>query len=49
VGPEIALVLPLKKDLSQAMMFDFRYIWDVGTQLDTQGNTLLFSLTFKLR
>ena len=48
LGPEIALVLPLKKDLSQLAIFNFRYIWDVGTRLDTQGNTLLFSMTFKL-
>jgi hypothetical protein len=47
LGPEIALVLPVKKDLSQLAIFNFRYIWDVGTQLDTQGNTLLFSMTFK--
>jgi hypothetical protein len=49
LGPEIALVLPLKKDLSQLMIFNFRYIWDVGTKLDTQGNSLLFFITFKFR
>ena len=47
-GPETVQVLALKKDLTQVIL-NLRSIWDIGAQLDTQGNTLLFSRTSKFR
>ncbi len=48
LGPEIALVLPLKKDLFEAMIFNPVHL-GLRHRTGYQGNTLLFSLTFKLR
>jgi hypothetical protein len=49
IGPEASMVLPLSKDLSKLMVFNFRYLFETGTQLDTKGNIMFFSATFKLR
>jgi hypothetical protein len=48
-GPEASLLLPVSKDFSKLLVFDFRYLFETGTRLDTKGQTLLFSLTFKVR
>ena len=36
-------------DLSKLALFNFRYLFDLGSQLDTKGQTLVFNLTFKLK
>jgi hypothetical protein len=48
LGPEVSMVLPLSKDFSKLAVLDFRYLFDVGTQLDMKGQTLVFTLTFKV-
>jgi hypothetical protein len=48
LGPEASLVLPLSQDLNKLMILNFRYEFDMGTRLDTNGETLLFSATFKV-
>ena len=49
LGPEASMVLPLKMDLSKLALFNFRYLFDLGTKLDTKGQTLVFNVTFKLK
>jgi hypothetical protein len=48
LGPEASMVLPLSEDLSKLMVLDFRYLLETGTNLDTKGNILVFSATFKV-
>src|SRR5688572_197011 len=48
LGPEASMVIPLSKNLSKLAVLNFRYLFDVGTQLDTKGQSLLFSVTFKV-
>ena len=48
LGPEVSMVLPLSKDFSKLAVLDFKYLFDVGTKLDMKGETLLFTLTFKV-
>jgi hypothetical protein len=49
LGPEASMVLPLSKDFSKLLVLDFRYLLETGTRLDTKGNILVFSATFKVR
>ena len=49
LGPEGSMVLPLSKDLSKLAILNFRYLFDLGSQLDTKGQTLVFNVTFKLK
>jgi hypothetical protein len=49
LGPEASMVLPLSKDFSKLLVLDFRYLFETGTRLDTKGNILVFSATFKVR
>jgi hypothetical protein len=43
------MILPLTKDLKKLAILNFRYLWETGTQLDTQGGTVMFSVTFKVK
>ena len=43
-----SMVIPLSKNLSKLAVLNFRYLFDVGTQLDTKGQSLVFSATFKM-
>ena len=49
LGPEVSMALPLSKDFSKLMVLTFRYLWETGTRVDTKGNILAFSVTFKVR
>jgi len=49
LGPEASMALPLSKDFSKLMVLTFRYLWETGTRVDTKGNILAFSVTFKVR
>jgi hypothetical protein len=49
LGPDAGMVLPLSKDLSKLAILNFRYLFDLGSQLDTKGQTLVFSATFKAK
>lgn len=46
-GPEINVIIPVSHDLSRLLIADLRYLWETGTELDTQGDILTFSLIFK--
>ncbi len=48
VGPQVSLVLPLSKDFSKLLIFDFKYLWEKAVRLDTKGNVLVFSATWKV-
>jgi hypothetical protein len=49
LGPEASMALPLSKDFSKLMVLTFRYLWKRATRVDTKGNILAFSVTFKVR
>jgi len=49
LGPDVTMILPLTKDLKKLAILNFRYLWETGTQLDTQGGTVMFSVTFKVK
>jgi len=49
LGPEGSMVLPLSKDLSKLAILNFRYLFDLGSQLDTKGQSLVFTATFKVK
>ena len=48
LGPEVSLLLPLTKDFSKLLIFDIKYLFETGTKLDTKGQALVVSFTFKL-
>jgi len=48
LGPEAGIILPLSKDLSKLMVLNFRYEFETSARLDTKGNIVAFSATFKL-
>ena len=49
LGPDVTMVLPLTKDLTKLAVLNFRYLWETGTQLDTQGGIVVFTATFKVK
>jgi len=49
LGPDVTMILPLTKDLKKLAVLNFRYLFEAGTKLDTRGDTLVFSATFKVK
>ena len=49
LGPEAGMVLPLSKDLSKLALLNVRHLFDLGSRLDTKGQTLALNVTFKVK
>jgi hypothetical protein len=49
IGPELSGTIPLSADFGQALVMGIRYLFEVGSHLDTQGNILVFTATVKAR
>lgn len=48
-GPEATFVLPLSKDLTRLLILNVKYYIEAGTRLDTKGDLLTFTATFKIK
>jgi hypothetical protein len=49
LGPELTATVPLRADFGQLLTMSVRYIFEVGSHMDTQGNVFVFTAMVKAR